>query len=112
MSMPPSSSDIHILFDGPPASESGRFVEVENSKGESISVGRWEERDNSYWALVIPAPRVLDREAVLLALSRADGQFWESIAEATPHTANIMYGKQADAVLALLYPPHEKKEKK
>lgn len=42
------------------------------------------------------------REQVLLALARADGQPWGSIAEATPHTAEMMYGKQADAVLALL----------
>lgn len=37
-----------------------------------------------------------------MALARADGQPWASIAEATEHTAEIMYGKQADAVEAIL----------
>ena len=41
------------------------------------------------------------RERVLLALARADGQPWASIAEATPHTAEVMYGRQADAIEAL-----------
>lgn len=46
-------------------------------------------------------PTLPDRETVLLALARADGQDWASIADASLHTAEIMYGKQADAVLAL-----------
>lgn len=32
---------IDIVFDGPPDHESGRFVEVENEEGQSISVGEW-----------------------------------------------------------------------
>lgn len=44
---------IDIVFDGPPGPEAGRFVEVENSKGESISVGKWIERDDGFWALRI-----------------------------------------------------------
>jgi uncharacterized tellurite resistance protein B-like protein len=50
----------------------------------------------------LAARPVLSREAVLLALARADGQPWSSIAEATPHTAEVMYGAQADAVLDVL----------
>jgi len=45
---------IDIVFDGPPSHESGRFVEVENSKGESIKFGEWIERDDGYWVLRIP----------------------------------------------------------
>lgn len=41
------------------------------------------------------------RETVLLTLARADGQDWESIADASLHTAEIMYGAQATAVLDL-----------
>jgi hypothetical protein len=44
-------SYIDIVFDGPPAHESGRFVEVENSEGVSICVGEWVERPNGLWAL-------------------------------------------------------------
>mgnify|MGYP001585273625 CR=1 FL=1 len=44
---------IDIVFDGPPAHESGRFVEVENKDGKSVSVGHWIERDGGYWALRI-----------------------------------------------------------
>lgn len=39
---------------------------------------------------------------LLLALARADGQPWASIVGGTEHTAEYMYGAQADAVLAWL----------
>lgn len=48
------SDYIDIVFDGPPSHESGRFVEVENSKGESIDFGEWRHRPDGYWALRIP----------------------------------------------------------
>lgn len=44
---------IDIVFDGPPAHESGRFVEVENPDGASINVGEWIDRGNGLWALRI-----------------------------------------------------------
>lgn len=43
---------IRIIFDGPPGPTAGRFVEVENEKGESISVGEWKQ-DGQLWALEI-----------------------------------------------------------
>ena len=46
-------SAINVVFDGPPSNEAGRFVEVENDAGESISIGEWIERDDGYWALRI-----------------------------------------------------------
>ena len=46
---------IDIICDGPPSHQSGRFVEVENSAGQSISVGQWVERTDGYWALRIPS---------------------------------------------------------
>lgn len=49
-----------IVFDGPPSHESGRFVEVENAKGESINFGEWVHRDDGYWALRIPAPAIVE----------------------------------------------------
>lgn len=45
---------IDIVFDGPPSHESGRFVEVENPQGASISVGEWIDRGDGFWALRIP----------------------------------------------------------
>jgi hypothetical protein len=42
------------------------------------------------------------RDELLMTLARADGQPWRDIAEATQHAAEIMYGEQADAVLAWL----------
>ncbi len=45
---------IHIIFDGPPSRESGRFVEVETPDGRSINAGEWVKRDDGLWALVIP----------------------------------------------------------
>lgn len=44
---------INIIFDGPPAHESGRFVEVETDDGKSINVGGWIERHDGCWALRI-----------------------------------------------------------
>lgn len=49
---------IHIVFDGPPDRESGRFVEVETPEGKSLAVGRWEERDDNLWHLIIDLPEV------------------------------------------------------
>jgi hypothetical protein len=43
-------SKIRIRFDGPPGPEAGRFVEVENEYGESISFGEWKE-DGDDWIL-------------------------------------------------------------
>lgn len=52
----PAQSDddlsISIVFDGPPGPVPGRFVEVEDGSGRSISLGRWQE-DGEYWRLVI-----------------------------------------------------------
>lgn len=44
---------INIVFDGPPGSKSGRFVEVETDNGESIGIGKWIERDDGFWVLRI-----------------------------------------------------------
>ena len=44
---------IHILFDGPPGPQSGRFVEVENDAGASIRVGKWIAREDGLWDLAI-----------------------------------------------------------
>jgi len=47
------SMRINIIFDGPPGPEAGRFVEVEDDNGKSISVGEWKERDDGLWALAL-----------------------------------------------------------
>lgn len=54
---------IDVVFDGPPAAESGRFVEVEDMAGASIRIGEWVERGDGFWALRIPlgATPMLDR---------------------------------------------------
>jgi colicin import membrane protein len=49
----PQGDYIDIVFDGPPAHESGRFIEVEDASGKSISVGEWIERPDQLWALRI-----------------------------------------------------------
>ena len=45
---------VDIVFDGPPGHKSGRFVEVENEEGASVSVGEWVERDDGFWVLRMP----------------------------------------------------------
>ena len=43
---------INIVFDGPPGPISGRFVEVEDDKGEGMSIGEWDQKGD-YWVLRI-----------------------------------------------------------
>lgn len=45
--------EVDVVFDGPPGPEAGRFVEVEDMTGKSISVGTWVEREDGFWALRI-----------------------------------------------------------
>lgn len=44
---------IDIVFDGPPGPEAGRFVEVEDATGRSISLGEWVQRVDGFWVLRI-----------------------------------------------------------
>ena len=71
--------EIHLVFDGPPEHVAGRFVEAENSAGESISVGRWEQR-GEYWHLIIPRAAEVERVKRL-----------EKVAEAAREHLHILY---------------------
>ncbi len=42
-----------IVFDGPPSMPAPRFVEAENSDGQSIRIGEWIDRGGGFWALRI-----------------------------------------------------------
>ncbi len=54
---------INIIFDGPPSNVSGRFVEVEDDDGKSISIGKWVNRYDGYWALrITELPKMTDPE--------------------------------------------------
>lgn len=44
---------VDIVFDGPPGPVAGRFVEVENAAGQSISFGEWVQRPDGHWVLRI-----------------------------------------------------------
>lgn len=46
---------VNVIFDGPPAHESGRFVEVESLDGSSFRAGKWIDRRDGTWALQITA---------------------------------------------------------
>lgn len=50
------TSAVHLLFDGPPGPECGRFVEAEDPTGKSINAGEWSQRPDGYWQLVIQQP--------------------------------------------------------
>lgn len=54
---PPAPQYIDVVFDAPPGPVAGRFVEVEDAEGRSISVGEWVCRPDGYWALRIRAIR-------------------------------------------------------
>jgi len=65
---------LRIIFDGPPAHESGRFVEVEDEAGGGVRVGEWVADKEPYWALVIDDPRALrSRIATLEARLTIEG---------------------------------------
>jgi hypothetical protein len=54
---------VHVVFDGSPGPVAGRFIEVETPDGKGISIGRWIERDDGYWALEIDViPKSAARE--------------------------------------------------
>ena len=57
-------SFVDIVFDGPPGHDAGRFVEVEDSEGLSISFGQWVHRDDGHWCLRLPACDTFDPDAV------------------------------------------------
>lgn len=44
---------LNIVFDGPPAPESGRFIEVEDDFGRGVSAGKWIKRRDGLWSLRI-----------------------------------------------------------
>ena len=46
-------TELHIVFDGPPGPEAGRFVEVEDAAGHGLKRGRWEQH-GEYWHLILP----------------------------------------------------------
>ena len=83
---PPSGKEgdfIDFVCDGPPGPEGGRFVEVENEKGESINVGEWIQKDG-YWVLRVfitpeKPPQVeyeaLLKEALLLLKQASDDKY-------------------------------------
>jgi hypothetical protein len=53
----PRTQTVDVVFNGPPGAVPGRFVEVEDLGGASVSVGRWIEREDGYWALRIEVAR-------------------------------------------------------
>ena len=55
-------SAINIIFDKRPGPDC-QFVEVENDKGKSITIGEWKERPDGLWAL-----RIEERELGLCTL--------------------------------------------
>jgi len=48
-----NTSNLHIIFDGPPGPIAGRFVECETPDGRSLDAGNWSERPDGLWQLVI-----------------------------------------------------------
>ena len=52
----PNPRMINLVFDGPPAPDGPRLVEVETDDGHAIDIddlGEWVDRGDGYWALRI-----------------------------------------------------------
>ena len=54
---------IQIRFDGPPEHVAGRFVEVEDDSGRSISVGEWKQ-DGQDWLLLIDTDELMPQSNI------------------------------------------------
>ncbi|NEU14030.1 hypothetical protein G3T14_18115 [Methylobacterium sp. BTF04] len=57
---------LHVVFDGPPGPQAGRFVEVETPDGKSVDVGQWHARADGLWELRLATPATApgEREAL------------------------------------------------
>lgn len=68
---------VNLLFDGPPGSEAGRFIEAEDEDGISLSVGQWiEPSDDAYWRLRITAQPTLNNLSEEIHDNAAAHGFW------------------------------------
>lgn len=84
-------SELRVVFDGPPGPEGGRFVECENARGESVTVGEWRKRDDGRWELLLDQAEVHpmftstqfleDEDAAFLMLASTDYTFARRLAE-------------------------------
>ena len=87
--------NIHIVFDGPPSHESGRFVEVELDSGHSVCRGEWIERSPNekgivYWDLVMPDYVALQRSIGLYkSMQDSQVQHINSLKEELAHEKSV-----------------------
>jgi hypothetical protein len=58
------TSELRFVTDAPPGPESGRFVEVEDEHGYSVSIGEWRERPDGLWELVVQGTFQVNRGTV------------------------------------------------
>ena len=94
---------VHVVFDGPPGPDAGRFVECETPDGRGINAGEWHERGDGYWELRLtlaqPSPQaeVIERvrETLIEALA-----FVEKI-EGQHDKHYLIGGKIAESLAAL-----------
>ena len=54
------NKEIRVVFDAPPGRDMPTLVEVEDENGHCVDVGRWRERPDGYWELVLPAAEALE----------------------------------------------------
>ena len=81
---------IQIVFDGPPAHESGRFVEVEQG-GKGINFGEWKQREDGYWVLELPL--ILQPKPTV---SRKDVLSWasEALSNIARNHSDVSFGSE------------------
>ena len=73
---------IDFVFDGPPGAVSGRFVEIENEQGQSISTGEWiapkgTPEDGGLWRLRLKVKPGLNALASMINATAAAHGFWD-----------------------------------
>lgn len=69
---------LHVLFDGPPGAEAGRFIEVETPDGHSVKAGEWIDKGDGKWALELdvlaPEERDMDDFSTSSGVALRDGR--------------------------------------
>ena len=78
MSAPKWTPEVfHVVFDGPPGPEAGRFVEVETPDGRGIAAGEWKQREDGYWVLEFRRPPAAPEIVEALRIDAAGRPFSE-----------------------------------
>ena len=94
--------EIHLVFDGPPGPECGRFVEAEDRYGRSINVGDWIQV-GELWHLVIKPrwPTIATGKLPLFVEHQIHRLCWDTDDDSGMRAAILAYGASRERAALL-----------